>query len=254
MKRTEGLSGDCRSAEGCSVNQGLDIRRRIRVQRLAIVLALFAIALVPVAADNGVPDEGYIIVLKAGATWGLDRTDQRALPLSGTCTYTATGAGVSACVLDTGIRKTHAGFGGRAVHGFDAVSAGLSSDDRNGHGTHVAGTIGGTTYGIAKGVRLVAVRGLDCAGNESEDACPGSPSGVTEAITVGVWWLMDTMTLTVSGTSQATPHTAGVAALYLEGNPASTPQQVRDALFSLATKNIVTNAQSANNHLLFSNL
>ena len=275
---------------------------------------------------------------QTNATWGLDRIDQRALPLSTTYTYTNTGAGVTAYVIDTGIRKTHTQFGGRAVHGTDTTTPlGLTSDDCNGHGTHVAGTIGGSIHGVAKGVRLVAVRVLDCAGvgltssviagvdwvtgnhgagqpavanmslgggksttleaavqrsindgvtyavaagNETEDACTGSPSGLPAAITVGsttssdarsdfsdfgpcvdffapgssitsAYFLTDTSTATLSGTSMASPHAAGVAALYLQGTPAASPQQMRDALFNLTTKNVVTDAQSANAHLLF---
>ncbi len=87
-----------------------------------------------------------------GATWGLDRIDQKNLPLDNSFTYNKTGAGVTAYVIDTGIRTSHDEFGGRAASGFDAVTAGGSAEDCNGHGTHVAGTIGGKTYGVAKGV------------------------------------------------------------------------------------------------------
>ncbi|HVF33398.1 MAG TPA: S8 family peptidase [Acidimicrobiales bacterium] len=284
------------------------------------------------------------ITTQTGATWGLDRIDQRSLPLSGTYTHTNTGTGVTAYIIDSGIDSSHAEFGVRAVRGFDAF--GGSGDDCNGHGTHVAGTVGGTTYGVAKAVSLVGVRVLDCGGSGSwsgviagmdwvtdqhaagtpavanlslgggastavddavkgmigdgvasavaagngnqggreQDACKYSPARVPEAMTIGATTRTDaktswsnygacvdwfapgagitsawigggsTETNTISGTSMATPHVAGVSALYLQSNSSASPAQVRTALFDLTTKRIVTSSKTTNNHLLFTNL
>jgi aqualysin 1 len=278
--------------------------------------------------------------LQTGATWGLDRIDQANLPLSTTFSYTATGLGVNAYIVDTGIRLTHTDVLGRATSGFDAVDGG-SADDCNGHGTHVAGTVGGTVHGVAKAASLIAVRVLDCAGsgttagviagvdwvaanhvkpavanmslgggaNASLDsavknavaqgvtfvvaagngnflgiarpACNYSPARVPEAVTVGAttstdarasysnygtcvdlfapgssitsaWYTSDTATNTISGTSMAAPHVAGVAALYLQGNPTATPATVSTAIVSGATTGKVTSPGSGSpNRLLF---
>ncbi|MFG2711490.1 S8 family serine peptidase [Streptomyces goshikiensis] len=259
-------------------------------------------------------------------SWGLDRIDQTAAAGDKKYDYPdSAGEGVTAYVIDTGIRVTHKDFGGRATSGFDAVDNDDSADDGNGHGTHVAGTIAGTSHGVAKKAKLVAVRVLDdkgsgsteqvvagidwvtknhsgpsvanmslgggvdealdeavkraiasgvtfavAAGNDATDAGQGSPSRVPEAITVASstiddaqssfsnfgavvdlyapgsditsdWNDSDTGTKTISGTSMATPHVAGAAAVYLAGHPSATPAQAASALTAAATSGAVTN-------------
>ncbi|OZV80018.1 serine protease [Micromonospora echinospora] len=267
-------------------------------------------------------------------SWGLDRSDQRALPLDNSYTYPGTADNVTAYIIDTGIRTTHTDFGGRATWGTNTVDS--NNTDCNGHGTHVAGTVGGTAYGIAKGVDLVAVKVLNCqgsgtnagviggvdwvtanaqkpavanmslggganatldtavrnsiasgvtyglaAGNSNNDACTGSPGRTAEGITVGsttntdarssfssfgtcldifapgssivsAWNTSDTATNNISGTSMATPHVVGAAALVVGANPTWTPQQVRDKLVNDATNGVVTNPGAGSpNKLLY---
>ncbi len=148
----------------------------------------FAAKLTPAAVQalRNNPNVDYIdqdqiahaVTIQSNATWGLDRIDQRALPLSTTYQYDQTGAGVDAYCIDTGIRFTHTEFGGRAVTGFDAITSGGTAADGNGHGTHTAGTIGGATYGVAKAIRLIAVRVLDNSG-----------SGTYSQVIAGIDWV-----------------------------------------------------------------
>jgi len=122
--------------------------------------------------------EVSLATTQTGATWGIDRIDQRNLPLSTTYSYTNTGAGVNAYIIDTGIRFDHVDFSGRASTGFDAVTAGGTAADCQGHGTHVAGTVGGGAWGVAKGVNLIAVRVLNCSG-----------SGTNAQVAAGMDWV-----------------------------------------------------------------
>jgi subtilisin family serine protease len=119
-----------------------------------------------------------IVTTQMNATWGIDRIDKVSRPLNGAYTYTSTGSGVNVFVIDTGIRITHTEFGGRASVAFDALDDGHNGRDCNGHGTHVSGTVGGSTYGVAKAVHLFSVRVLNCSG-----------SGTTSGVIAGVDWV-----------------------------------------------------------------
>jgi subtilisin family serine protease len=114
----------------------------------------------------------------APPSWGLDRIDQKSLPLDQSYSYTSDGAGVTAYVIDTGVRVTHSTFGGRASSGWDFVDNDADADDGNGHGTHVAGTIAGAEYGVAKAAKIVAVRVLDNSG-----------SGTLDGVVAGIDWV-----------------------------------------------------------------
>ena len=272
--------------------------------------------------------------LQSSPTWGLDRVDQRYHPLDNTYYYEYTGAGVHAYIFDTGVRSTHAEFAGRMGNGFDAIGDGVGTEDCQGHGTHVAGTLGGATYGVAKQVTIHSVRIITCsgegtleqvlagldwvtanhvkpavanmsigaegtqavddavmqsiaagvvyvvaAGNEFVNACTRSPARVPGALTVGATGQMDIMSFfsnygacvdlfapgeridsawytgdahvnTLDGTSMATPHAAGAAALYLEGHPNATPAEVTEELIARSTRSVVEGQDPASPNVL----
>lgn len=275
---------------------------------------------------------------EASASWGLDRIDQRALPLNSQYSWGTNSSNVHAYVIDSGIRPTHVDFGGRATADHDTLTDGQNGIDCSGHGTHVAGTIGSATYGVAKNVRLHGVRVLPCAGsglvsnlimgidwvtanrirpavanisitisapspatdtaiqnsvnsgvtyvvaagNSNQDACNYSPARASAAIAVGAivssdtkatysnWgscvdiWApgtsitstghgSDTATRVMSGTSMASPHVAGVAALYLAANPNASPATVASNLYSTSTSGAVLGLDgSSPNRLVYS--
>jgi len=297
---------------------------------------------VAVVEEDGLVYTAGWQTLDAGDSWGLDRVDQRrivgdlGLAYDGLYRYSGDGSGVNVYVVDTGIRTTHIEFGGRAIADFDGVGDGYGNGDCHGHGTHVAGTVGGARSGVAKGATLHSVRVFGCegwayfsviaaaidwvaanhvkpavismsigggqseavnaairgaialgitvvgaAGNEYEDSCLHFMGGVPEALVVGASgysdWResysnfgscldvfapgggitsayagSDTGFTTMSGTSMATPHVAGAAALFLEQKPDASPAQVVAAITGSATRGVIQDAGLGSpNRLLF---
>jgi subtilisin family serine protease len=306
---------------------------------------------VPAKAINGIKrnpnvvavEQDFVVKLDPSSpvqqlnpTWGLDRIDQRALPLNGAYGAPSAASGTRVYVIDTGVLGSHGDFGGRVVNGFDALATGNGWNDCNGHGTHVAGTVGGSTYGVAKLTTIVPVRVLNCdgsgtlsgviagldwvagqhvtgqlavanmslgggassnldnavnnlinrgvtvvvaAGNSNADACNYSPARVPAAITVAAttssdsrasysnfgkcidvfapgssvtsaWYTSTTAIATLSGTSMAAPHVAGIAAVSLAVNGAQSPSQLESSIAAAATANVVTQAGTGSPNLL----
>jgi subtilisin family serine protease len=188
-----GRSGQAPGMEKAVENAAVDLAARfsLNVDRVyGNALPGFAVSASPKAIERllrdprvaYVEEDGYVELsaTQSNATWGLDRVDQRDLPLNGSYVYNYLGTYVRAYVIDSGIRASHQDFGGRVLAGATAINDGRGTDDCNGHGTHVAGTIGGATWGIAKGVRLVPVRVFGCTGGSSNSTIIAGIDWVTK--------------------------------------------------------------------------
>jgi len=323
--------------------KGNRVRQTFRKVFPGIAVDLTADEAAAMAADPSVarvePDgEVRVEDTRANATWGIDRVDQRSLPLDGLFSASTTGESVYVYVLDTGVLAGHTELAGRVATGWSAVTDGYGTGDCHGHGTHVSGIVAGTTYGVAPEATVVPVRAFDCtgsgawsnviagldyiasdttrrpavvnlslggaanatvddavnravasgvqvivaAGNANTDACQYSPARVPAALTVGAttnldarasysnfgtcvdlfapgtsitsaWWTSDTATSTISGTSMATPHATGVAALLLAHSPSLTPAQLVTLITSSATPELVIAAGEGSPNLLLHN-
>jgi subtilisin family serine protease len=198
-------------ARELAVKHAGTVRRVYKAALKGMTLELSDAAVAALRADPSVlsveQDQTVSIsTTQTGATWGLDRIDQRTLPLNGTYIYNADGTGVTVYIIDTGINFTHTEYNGRAFTGIDEVTAGGTAADCNGHGSHVSGTVGGTVYGVAKKVKLVAVRVLDCSG-----------SGTISGVIAGVDW--------VTAQKRASPTVPSAANMSLGGGLSPTLNQ-----------------------------
>ncbi|WPP56498.1 S8 family peptidase [Acinetobacter pittii] len=198
-------------------------------------------------------------IMKVDATtqsnpdWGLDRIDQKNLPLDSAYSYLQTGSGTTAYIVDTGILSTHQQFSGRVLSGYTAISDGNGTSDCHGHGTHVAGTVGGSTYGVAKNVSLVPIRILGCDG-----------SGASSNVIAGLDWILKNgkkpavVNMSLGGEANASLDSAvenlfnnGYVMVVAAGNSntdacSSSPARVSKAITVAATDSTDTRASYSN--------